>query len=60
MRTSTEVGGDYYDFFEMDDGSFYAVCGDATGHGSQSGMMVSITKAGLAGMNLKSPDQNIE
>ena len=57
MRTSTEVGGDYYDFFEMDDGSFYAVCGDATGHGSQSGMMVSITKAGLAGMNLKSPDQ---
>ena len=57
MRTSTEVGGDYYDFFQMDDGSFYAVCGDATGHGSQSGMMVSITKAGLAGMDLNSPDQ---
>ena len=57
MRTSTEVGGDYYDFFELDDGSFYAVCGDATGHGSQSGMMVSITKAGLAGMNLNTPDQ---
>ena len=57
MQTSTEVGGDYYDFFEMEDGSFYAVCGDATGHGSQSGMMVSITKAGLAGMELNSPDQ---
>ena len=57
MRTSTEVGGDYYDFFQLDDCSFYAVCGDATGHGSQSGMMVSITKAGLAGMDLNSPDQ---
>ena len=56
MRTSTEVGGDYYDFFELDDGSFYVVCGDATGHGSQSGMMVSITKAGLAGIESDSPD----
>ena len=56
MRTSTEVGGDYYDFFELEDGSFYAVCGDATGHGSQSGMMVSITKAGLAGIESNSPD----
>ena len=56
MRTSTEVGGDYYDFFELEDGSFYVVCGDATGHGSQSGMMVSITKAGLAGIVSDSPD----
>ncbi len=56
MRTSTEVGGDYYDFFELEDGSFYVVCGDATGHGSQSGMMVSITKAGLAGIESDSPD----
>ena len=56
MRTSTEVGGDYYDFFELEDGSFYAVCGDATGHGSQSGMMGSITKAGLAGIESNSPD----
>ena len=56
MRTSTEVGGDYYDFFELEDGSFYVVCGDATGHGAQSGMMVSITKAGLAGIVANSPD----
>jgi serine phosphatase RsbU (regulator of sigma subunit) len=56
MRTSTEVGGDYYDFFETEDGSFYVVCGDATGHGAQSGMMVSITKAGLAGIVSNSPD----
>ena len=41
------VGGDYYDFFPQEDGSMYVVCGDATGHGLNAGMMVSITKAGL-------------
>lgn len=50
LRTSTEVGGDYYDFFEQKDGSLYAICGDATGHGTPSGMLVSITKAGLIGL----------
>ena len=49
LRTSTEVGGDYYDFFLQEDGSLYAVCGDATGHGMPSGMLVSITKAGIIG-----------
>ncbi len=56
MRTSTEVGGDYYDFFDLPDGGAYAVCGDATGHGTKSGMMVSITKAGLSGIDSESPD----
>ena len=50
IRTATEVGGDYYDFFELDDGTLIAACGDATGHGATSGMMVSITKAGLKGL----------
>ena len=45
MKTSTEVGGDYYDFFPQDDGSIYVVVGDATGHGLNAGMMVSITKS---------------
>ncbi len=55
LRTSTEVGGDYYDFFEQADGSLYAICGDATGHGTPSGMLVSITKAGLIGLPQLSP-----
>jgi len=55
LRTSTEVGGDYYDFFEQPDGSLYAICGDATGHGTPSGMLVSITKAGLIGLPQLSP-----
>ena len=55
LRTSTEVGGDYYDFFENPDGSLYAICGDATGHGTPSGMLVSITKAGIIGLPQMSP-----
>ena len=50
IKTSTEVGGDYYDFFPQKDGSLYVVTGDATGHGMTAGMMVSITKAGLYGI----------
>ena len=49
LVTSTEIGGDYYDFFENKN-SLYAVCGDATGHGTASGMMVSIIKSGLNGL----------
>ena len=55
LRTSTEVGGDYYDFFEQPDGSLYAICGDATGHGTPSGMLVSITKAGIIGLPQMNP-----
>ena len=57
IRTATEVGGDYYDFFELEDGTLIAACGDATGHGATSGMMVSITKAGLKGIQKRSPNQ---
>jgi serine phosphatase RsbU (regulator of sigma subunit) len=56
IRSSTEVGGDYYDFFPQDNGSLFSVCGDATGHGVSSGMMVSITKAGLNGIDLLAPN----
>ncbi|MDZ7763816.1 MAG: SpoIIE family protein phosphatase [Melioribacteraceae bacterium] len=45
MKTATEVGGDYYDFHVHLDGTLTVVLGDATGHGMQSGMMVSIMKS---------------
>ncbi|MFL2997159.1 MAG: two-component regulator propeller domain-containing protein [Candidatus Neomarinimicrobiota bacterium] len=57
MKTSTEVGGDYYDFFPQDDGSMYVVVGDATGHGLNAGMMVSITKAGLYASDFSEPNK---
>ncbi|MFL3000833.1 MAG: SpoIIE family protein phosphatase [Cytophagales bacterium] len=53
IKCATEVGGDYYDFIEFEDGSLLVICGDATGHGTASGMMVSITKAGLLGIDSK-------
>jgi serine phosphatase RsbU (regulator of sigma subunit) len=56
IRSSTEVGGDYYDFFPQDNGNIYSICGDATGHGVTSGMMVSITKAGLNGIDAIAPN----
>ncbi len=57
LRTSTEVGGDYYDFFQQEDGSLYTICGDATGHGTPSGMLVSITKAGIIGLPQMAPNK---
>ena len=60
IRSSTEVGGDYYDFFPQDDGSIFSVCGDATGHGVTSGMMVSVTKAGLNGIDAQAPNKILE
>ncbi len=46
MKTATEVGGDYYDFFlDEDSGQLTIAIGDATGHGANAGTMVTATKA---------------
>ena len=55
LKPATEIGGDYYDFFYKKDEYFYAICGDATGHGVVSGIMVSVTKAGLNGIPMGEP-----
>ena len=55
LKSATEIGGDYYDFFENDKKELFAICGDATGHGVVSGIMVSVTKAGLSGINMADP-----
>jgi len=57
IRSSTEVGGDYFDFFNETDGLHISVCGDATGHGVTSGMMVSVTKTALNGLASLQPNQ---
>lgn len=44
MKTATEVGGDYYDFKITKDNEFFAAIGDATGHGTKAGTMVTISK----------------
>ncbi len=45
METASEVGGDFYDVIERDDGSLILAIGDATGHGLKSGMMVVAIKS---------------
>ncbi len=44
MRTATEVGGDYYDFIQQEGGPLHIGFGDATGHGLQAGIMVTLMK----------------
>ncbi len=44
MKTATEVGGDYYDFFLLGDNTLMIALGDATGHGLKAGNMVTATK----------------
>lgn len=48
MRTATEVGGDYYDFFADGNGGLVAAVGDATGHGSRAGTMATVIKGMLS------------
>jgi len=60
LKSATEIGGDYYDFFYKENEYFYAICGDATGHGVISGIMVSVTKAGLNGIPMDSPSRILQ
>lgn len=57
LKPATEIGGDYYDFFYKKGEYFYGICGDATGHGVVSGIMVSVTKAGLNGIPMGHPSK---
>ncbi len=45
MKTATEVGGDYYDFKQSENGTLTIIIGDATGHGMKAGTIVSATKS---------------
>ncbi len=61
MQTATEVGGDYYDFKMEGNDSLTIAFGDATGHGMQSGSVVTASK-GLfkAWSHLADPDQVLQ
>jgi serine phosphatase RsbU (regulator of sigma subunit) len=47
LITSTEVGGDYYDYYCVDDRWIVLLIGDVSGHGVASGTLVSAAKAGV-------------
>ncbi len=44
---ATEVGGDYYDYFRLEDGRLAVVIGDVTGHGVASGLVLSGVRSSL-------------
>lgn len=51
MKTATEVGGDYYDFYSTNDISLKIILSDATGHGLKAGTMVTVMKTLFTGMD---------
>ncbi|MEM7349919.1 MAG: SpoIIE family protein phosphatase [Acidobacteriota bacterium] len=46
-RPSSEVGGDFYDFYPTDSGRLLIALGDASGHGLDSSMVSSMAKSAL-------------
>lgn len=45
--TSSEIGGDFYDYFPFGEGRLGLVVADASGHGVQAGMVTTAAKASL-------------
>jgi predicted ester cyclase len=52
-----EVGGDFYDFLELEDGRLGLVVGDATGHGMPAALVMATTRGMLRAVvqSLESP-----
>lgn len=47
MITSSEIGGDFFDYFTFGDNRLGLIIADVSGHGVQAGMVTTAAKAGL-------------
>lgn len=45
QKMAMEVGGDYYDYHELEGDALLLAVGDATGHGTRGGLMVAAVKS---------------
>ncbi len=55
--TMIDIGGDYFDFFKVDDNHFSLLIGDVAGHGVGAAVIMAMAKAYIlnAGEDLRSP-----
>ncbi|EKD84189.1 MAG: hypothetical protein ACD_39C00192G0001, partial [uncultured bacterium] len=60
--TMAELGGDYFDYFSVDDNNLAALLGDVAGHGVGAALIMAMAKAGIAKCHeqLKSPVKLLE
>ncbi len=55
MLPANEVGGDYYDIIETDQGDWLCI-GDVSGHGVESGLIMMMTQTSIRTMVENTPD----
>ena len=62
LRPAKEVGGDFYDFFKLDDGRLCVVVGDVSGKGVPAALFMMVSRIVLRTMakNLKSVVETFE
>jgi sigma-B regulation protein RsbU (phosphoserine phosphatase) len=53
---SSQAGGDYFDFLNLQDGSLGIVIGDASGHGVESALLMSHIRIGLRALAQNNAD----
>jgi phosphoserine phosphatase RsbU/P len=54
-RPALGVGGDYYDFIELEDGRLGLAIGDVSGKGISAALLMASLRASLRGMTLEGP-----
>lgn len=56
---ASEVGGDFYDVMDLEDGRLALAVGDVAGHGVSSGLVMSMAKSTLALQMTVDPDVDV-
>ncbi len=54
-----EVGGDYFDFFKLDNGQVVCVIGDVSGRGLEAGVVMAMVKASLHSVTMADTDTEL-